>query len=38
MAIAGSSVLENYYSGTLSDPAWRTLVQQGTIKLTKYML
>ena len=32
MAIAGSSVLENYYSGTLSDPAWRTLVQQGTIK------
>lgn len=32
MAIAGSSVLENYYSGTLSDPVWRTLVQQGTIK------
>ena len=25
-------LLENYYSGTLSDPAWRTLVQQGTIK------
>ena len=32
MAIAGSSLLENYYSGTLSDPAWRTLVQHGTIK------
>lgn len=32
IAIAGSSILENYHGGTLSDPAWRTLVEQGTIK------
>lgn len=32
MAIPGSQLLENYYSGTMSDPAWRALVSNGTIK------
>lgn len=32
IAIPGSQLLENYYSGTMSDPAWRALVSNGTIK------
>lgn len=32
MAIAGSSIIQNYYSGALTDPNWRQLVQNGTIK------
>lgn len=32
MAIAGSQLLENYHSGTMSDPAWRALVAGGAIK------
>ena len=32
MAMSGSSVLESYYNGTMSDPAWRALVQEGKIK------
>lgn len=30
-AIAGSEVLKSYYSGTLVDPAWRALVENGKI-------
>lgn len=32
IAIPGSQLLENYYSGTMSDPAWRALISNGTIK------
>lgn len=32
MAMSGADVLESYYNGTMSDPAWRALVAQGTIK------
>lgn len=32
IAISGSSILENYHNGTLSDPAWRALVEKNTIK------
>ena len=34
MAIAGSELLANYHSGTLTDPAWRALIENGTIKGT----
>ena len=32
IAIPGSQLLESYYSGTMSDPYWRSLVANGTIK------
>ena len=32
MAIAGSSVLENYYGGTLSDESWENLVRTNVIR------
>ena len=31
-AIAGSDLVANYHSGVLTDPAWRALVENGTIK------
>ena len=31
-AIAGSELVANYHSGVLTDPAWRALVENGTIK------
>ena len=31
-AIAGSEILANYHSGTLSDPMWRQLVADGKIQ------
>ena len=31
-AIAGSELVANYHSGVLADPAWRALVENGTIK------
>ena len=31
-AIAGASLIENYHSGSLVDPAWRSLVESGEIK------
>lgn len=31
MAIAGSTIIQNYYSGALTDQNWRQLVQNGTI-------
>ena len=34
-ATPGSAILENYQSGALTDPAWRALVQDGTITGTK---
>ena len=30
-ATAGSDILQQYSSGSLSDPAWRSLVEQGKI-------
>ena len=35
MAIPGSSLLQSYHSGTMSDPAWRALVEKGEIKGTE---
>ena len=34
-ATPGSAILENYQSGALTDPAWRALVENGTITGTK---
>jgi len=34
-ATPGSAILENYQSGALTDPAWRSLVQDGTVTGTK---
>ncbi|MBQ2137555.1 MAG: hypothetical protein II430_06430, partial [Selenomonas sp.] len=31
-AVAGSEILANFHSGSLSDPVWRQLVQEGKIK------
>jgi len=31
-ALAGSELVANYHAGILSDPAWRTLIENGTIK------
>ena len=30
-AVAGSRILESYHNGTLTDPAWRSLVESGKI-------
>ena len=35
VATAGSSLLESYHSGSMTDPAWRALVQNGTIRGTE---
>ena len=35
MAIPGSSLLQSYHSGTMSDPVWRALVEKGEIKGTE---
>ena len=34
-AAAGSEILANYQNGAMSDPQWRTLVENGTIKGTQ---
>ena len=31
-ALAGSELVANYHAGILTDPAWRTLIENGTIK------
>ncbi len=32
IAIPGSSIIENYHSGTLSDSSWKNLVENNTVK------